>query len=159
MLTYFCIYSFLGYLMESIYVSLFQKKWISSGLLQGPYIPLYGFGVMILLFLSPLLTSYLLTFIIGAIAMSLLEYITSIYIEKVFHHHCWDYSKHFLNINGRVCFIYSLIWGLLSIIVIHYIHPFLSQIITPNLITTLLALIIIALMMKDTIQQKRIVNS
>lgn len=159
MLTYFCIYSFLGYVMESVYISLFQKKWISSGLLKGPYIPLYGFGVIILIILSPLLKeSYLLTFIIGSLAMSILEYCASLYIEKIFHRHCWDYSQHFLNLQGRICLIYSIIWGLLSILIIHYIHPYLSSFFSPNIITILCSLIIIAVMLKDTLQQKRIVD-
>lgn len=126
MIIYFSIYTFLGYLMESLYISYFQKKLISSGLLKGPFIPLYGFGACILIALSPIIShSLILTFFIGGICMTLLEYFSSLYIEKYFHTQCWNYSHHRLQYQGRICFMYFIIWCCLSVAFIYVIHPFI----------------------------------
>ena len=78
-IVYFSIYCFLGYWLESIYVSLFRKKWISSGLLNGPFIPLYGFGACILILCQPYLQYFHPFFVclIGGICMTLLELLSS----------------------------------------------------------------------------------
>lgn len=156
MITYFCIYSFLGHFMASTYISLFEKKWHSSGLLEGPYIPIYGFGAVILITLSPSIQhSYLLTFIVSTLCLSTLEYMTSLFLEIIFHCHIWDYSHYPCNYHGRICLFYSILWGFLSMIFIYYIHPYLSSFITCNTTTSLLSLMIIMTMLKDTYLQKR----
>lgn len=156
MITYFCIYSFLGYFMESIYISCFQKKWYSSGLLDGPYIPLYGFASIILIFISQYIKfSYIYTFIICSLLMSGLEYFTSLYLEKVFHRHIWDYSHYKYNYHGRICLYYSILWGLISHFFIFYLHPCLSSFLSLNNTATFLSLMIIVIMLKDTLKQKR----
>lgn len=157
MFSYFCLYSFIGFLMESTYISLFKKKWIESGLLDGPYIPLYGVGACLLISFSSILSkSYLTSFIFGSILMTILEYCTSIYIEKVFHKKCWDYHHHHFHLHGRICLFYTVLWGILSVILIHFIIPALPF--EPTILTELLSLIIICIILKDTIKQKRIVN-
>ena len=126
MVIYFSIYCLLGFFMESVYVSILQRKWIASGLLKGPFIPLYGVGACLLIVLSPdLHQSIWLSFFIGGCAMTLLEYFTSLLIEKCFHTHCWDYSHHFCQFQGRVCLLYFFIWCSLSYAFIFYIHPFI----------------------------------
>lgn len=154
-MTYFCIYSFLGYFMESIYISIIEKKWHSSGLLNGPYIPLYGFAAYILISISPYIKRfYILTFIISCFLMTILEYLTSLYLEIIFQRHIWDYSHYPLNYHGRICLFYTLLWGFLSLIFIYFIHPFFISLLPLNFTSTILSVIIIITMLKDTIQQK-----
>ena len=75
MIIYFSLYCLLGYFMESIYVSLFQRHWISSGLLKGPFIPLYGVGACLLIYFAPYLKSSIyLTIFVGGFMMTILEY-------------------------------------------------------------------------------------
>lgn len=155
MLTYFCIYSIIGYFMESTYISILKRKWISSGLLDGPYIPLYGFGACILISIYNFLSkSYILTFVLGAILLTILEYLTSLFIEYLFHKRCWDYSKHIFNYQGRICLFYSIIWGLLSLFMIFYFHPLIMN--RSSVISELLSVIISCIIIKDFIK-KRIV--
>lgn len=149
----FTIYTFLGYLMESSYVSLLQKKWISSGLLKGPFIPLYGVGSIILIYLKPYLQNLWLCFFIGGAAMTCLEYLSSLYIEKVFHKKCWDYSKHYFQFQGRICLLYYIIWCFLSCLFIFYIHPFIINNIPYNDITLIISLIYITFISKAFIEQ------
>jgi uncharacterized membrane protein len=152
MIIYFTIYSFLGYLMESTYVSILQRKWISSGLLKGPFIPLYGIGACILMISSPYIHQPFLSFLLGGSLMTLLEYITSLFIERVFHKKCWDYSKHHFQYQGRICLFYFITWCLLSYIFLYYIHPFAQKHIIINEFIFLICMIYIIWMIKDFIQ-------
>lgn len=154
MIIYFTIYCFLGYLLESCYVSILQKKWISSGLLKGPFIPLYGFGALLLIFLYPYLkSSYYISFFIGGIVMTILEYLASLYIEKLFHTKCWDYSHHFLQFQGRICLLYFIMWCFLSLLFIHYIHPFFISLNIINDSISLICLIYLGFVLKAFIER------
>ena len=154
MIVYFSIYCFLGYVIESIYVSICQRQIISSGLLKGPFIPLYGFGACLLIILSPYLeSSFWLTFLGGGIIMTLLEYLASQYIEKVFETKCWDYSHHFCQFQGRICLFYFLIWCCLSYLFIVFIHPEISSLIIVNDTTSMICLIYMFFILKALIDR------
>lgn len=149
----FTIYTFLGYLMESAYVSLLQRHWISSGLLKGPFIPLYGIGAITLIALSPYIQNPYMAFFIGGTVMTCIEYLSSIYIEKVFHKKCWDYSKHHFQFQGRICLFYFFIWCFLSYLFIFFIHPFIISFIPYNDITLIISLIDITFISKSFIDE------
>ena len=89
---YFFIYSVLGWCTETLYCRLCEGKWTNRGFLYGPYCPIYGFGGVIVVFLSPFSYSPILIFILGFILTSMLEYITSYIMEKLFDAKWWDYS-------------------------------------------------------------------
>lgn len=121
---YWLIYSFIGWILETIYCSIPAKKFVERGFLYGPLVPIYGFGAMTILFvLDPFLNNPLLVFILGIILTSSLEYITSYIMEKAFDMRWWDYSKRKFNINGRVCLRNSLMFGALSVILVVWVHP------------------------------------
>lgn len=151
MVIYFAIYTFLGYVMESCYVSILQRKWISSGLLKGPFIPLYGIGGVSLILIAPYLQTPLALFLGGGMIMTLIELLASQYIERVFHTKCWDYSKHHFNFHGRICLFYFIVWCMLSSIVIYFIHPFIISMIPSQDISLLLSLIYISFILKSFI--------
>lgn len=124
-LTYFVIYSFAGWVMESIFRSISEKKIINTGFLKGPFCPIYGIGAIIIyVFLSVFKENILLLFLAGFILLSVWEYIVGILLEKIFHTKYWDYSKNKFNIQGRVCLTNSIYWGILGVVFIYYIHPF-----------------------------------
>ncbi len=125
---YFLIYCFVGWLCEEIYCSVSAKKIVNRGFLHGPYLPIYGFGAMTVLFLlEPFINNIILLFFAGMVATSIIEYLGSYFLEKIFHIKLWDYSKNFLNINGRVCLLNSTLFGLLSLTMVYIIHPFVSK--------------------------------
>ncbi|MFU0826896.1 MAG: PLD phosphodiesterase domain-containing protein [Lachnoclostridium sp.] len=120
----FVIYSFIGWIYESLYVSMNKKTWVNRGFLNGPIIPIYGAGAtLIYMALWQYRKQYLLVFVGGMILATLLEYVTSFFMELFFHAKWWDYSDFKFNINGRVCLPVSLFWGLLSILLIELIQP------------------------------------
>jgi len=128
------IYSFIGWLIESIYVSFHQKKLINSGFLYGPFCPIYGFGALILVFtFKDLSTNFFLIFITAIVIMSLWEYFISWLMELIFQIKWWDYSNRLLNIKGRICLLNSFFWGILSLLLIKGLHPFIEKLITFNL--------------------------
>lgn len=126
---FFTIYSFLGWFLETVYVSLLEKKFVGRGFLYGPFCPIYGFGSLaLILFVFTYENNLLLLFITSVIVTSILEYITSFFLEKLFHTTWWNYSKEPFNINGRVCLKNSLYWGILSVFILTQIHPIINQI-------------------------------
>jgi len=122
-LIYFILYSVVGWICEVIYCSIPEKKFINRGFLNGPLCPIYGFGALIVIFfLTPFKESVFLVFILGLIFTSALEYFTSYVMEKLFHSKWWDYSNNRFNINGRVCLLNSVLFGIMSVFVMFVLH-------------------------------------
>lgn len=134
---FFSIYSMIGWLCESIYCSIPQKRWINRGFLNGPFCPVYGFGALLILaVLSPLLGVFefplelIVLFFTATLLTSVLEYVTSVLLEKLFHTSWWDYSNHKYQIHGRVCLMNSLLFGVMSTLVLEVLHPLISSLLT-----------------------------
>lgn len=121
---YFLIYAFIGWLCEVAYCSILERRFINRGFLNSPICPIYGFGALsVIILLTPIKQNYILLFILGVIITSILEYFTGWAMEKLFHTRWWDYSKHKININGRVCLENSIMFGLLVVIIMTFVHP------------------------------------
>ena len=151
---YFILYSFLGWCCESVYCSVIQRKWVNRGFLNGPFCPVYGFGALLVLFLlRDVRHSFPALFLSGMVMTSVLEYITSVILEKLFHMHWWDYSHMRFNLNGRVCLLNSCEFGLLSVVVVMYIHPAVVRMTgrIPELGRVLLAVLLLLIIAADTI--------
>jgi len=124
-LVYFIIYSFIGYIVETLF-ALVNYNVLESrkSFLYGPFCGIYGLGAIVLIlslkyFRKNNYTLFLGGFLVGGI----LEYIISFLGEVLFDARWWDYSDRFLNINGRVCLLYSLFWGILALILMKIINP------------------------------------
>lgn len=148
-LTYFIIYSFLGWVMESIVRTICEKKLINTGFLHGPFCPIYGIGSIILfLFLGHFENKPVLLFFIGMIVLTFWEYIVGVMLEKIFKTKYWDYSDQKFNFQGRVCLVNSICWGGLAVILVKYIHPFIESLVAKVDLTLLYYIIgIIAVLM------------
>lgn len=130
-LTYFVIYSFLGWVLESVVRTICEKKIINTGFLIGPFCPIYGFGAIIMvLFLDKFKNNIIMLFLISFIVLSIWEYIVGVLLEKLFKTKYWDYSNHKFNYKGRICLTNSLAWGVLGVLFIKYIHPLILNILS-----------------------------
>lgn len=128
LLTYFIIYSFLGWVLESTFRSILEKKLINTGFLIGPLCPIYGFGACIMfLFLQGLSNNIVLLFIVSFVLLTLWEYVVGVLLEKMFHTKYWDYSNHKINFQGRICLTNSIYWGVLGVVFIKIIHPLVQS--------------------------------
>lgn len=122
----FLIYSFLGWCMEVCVSLVERKKFVNRGFLLGPYCPIYGSGaILITLLLSVFKEKPILLFFMAILVCGILEYLTSFFMEKIFHFRWWDYSKKKFNINGRVCLDTIIPFGLLGMIIMYVSNPFL----------------------------------
>jgi len=127
---YFIIYAVIGYICEVIYCSIPLKKLVNRGFLHGPYLPIYGFGALLvvipLMFFS---THPILVFLIAVLLTSTLEYLTSYLMETIFNTKLWDYSKNFANINGRVCLLNSTLFGMMGLVATYWLQPELVKVV------------------------------
>lgn len=121
-------YSIIGWCGEMVYCSICQRKLCEKrGFLNGPVCPIYGHGALVvLLCLHGGCKNPLLTFLLGAVLTSLVEYITSFAMEKLFHMRWWDYSQYKFHLNGRVCLLNSTLFGLASVFLCHFANPPIS---------------------------------
>lgn len=131
MVLYFFIYSFCGWLMETVLCSVKARSFINRGFLNGPICPIYGCGILLMLIflipvrnnIAPLTIALPVIFLTGAALASTLEYSTSWAMEKLFHARWWDYSHIKFNVNGRICLSISLIWGALATGFLYLVQP------------------------------------
>lgn len=127
-LLYFVLYSFLGWVLESVVRTISERKLINTGFLHGPFCPIYGIGAIILiLLLNYFKGKIILTFLVSIVILTLWEYLVGVFLEKTFHTKYWDYSNHKFNIQGRICLTNSICWGVLGVVFIQYIHPFFER--------------------------------
>lgn len=127
----FIIYAFIGWCTEVSYAALDTGKFVNRGFLNGPYCPIYGCGVVIVVaILTPLKESLLILFIGSFVLTTALEYITGYILEKVFHNKWWDYSDKPFNIKGYICLKFSILWGLACTFIMDVLHPIIYKVIT-----------------------------
>ena len=157
-ITYFFVYSFLGWLIETIYAIFVHGHFVKRGFLFGPLCPIYGFGAVILIMATKkLYKKPFLKFLIATVAFTLFEYIVSFLLEMLFGLRWWDYSNDFLNIQGRVSLPYSIFWGVIGLILLEKLHPYIQEKIqkitkgNTNNIQTVTCIILICLIIVDTI--------
>ena len=155
MVLYFALYSFSGWVCETIYCSLHQRRYVRRGFLAGPYCPIYGFGAMFVLHVSqPVSHNPPLVFFVTLIVASALEYATGGFFEHAFQLRLWDYSNHRFNIKGRVCLLNALLFGVLGLIAVYLVHPAASRIITaiPSEIQDVLGSLLFVLLLVDSLR-------
>lgn len=121
----FIIYSFIGWILEIIYTFFREKKFVNRGFLMGPYCPIYGIGfILILLLLNNYKHNPIVLFVMSMFICSILEYLTSYVLEKIFKARWWDYTDRKFDINGRICLELLIPFGLLGCIGTYYVNPF-----------------------------------
>lgn len=123
----FIVYSFAGWILETLWVSWCNKKFVDRGFLIGPYCPIYGCGALfIIILLKRFAFNPVVLFITTTIICGVLEYITSLIMEKLFKARWWDYSHEVLNINGRVCAKNLIAFGAMGLLVTYILNPHLE---------------------------------
>lgn len=124
---WFLLYSFIGWVYESMLYTVRQRKFINRGFLNGPYCPIYGTGAVLNLLILGRITNPFLLFFTGAFVDCILEYLTSWGMEQLFHARWWDYRKYPFNLNGRICLYGALVFGAFSALLVLVIHPVVDQ--------------------------------
>lgn len=123
---YFFLFSFMGWILETVYASVKNRKYISKQtLLNLPMCPVYGVGaVAMIITLTPVRESLILVFCGGFFVASCTEYLVALFYEHYFGVTWWDYSNNIGNLNGKVCVKMSVLWGIIAIVFFKFILPF-----------------------------------
>ena len=157
---YFLIYSFIGWIMEEVYVGIELKKIVNRGFLIGPICPIYGIGFLLLYFLIKT-SNPILVFLESIVICSILEYSTSYILEKVFNARWWDYSKEKFNLNGRICAKTMIPFGIIGTIFLCIVQPRVQVIINyfNPMILSITSLILGILFISDVILSFKIMHN
>lgn len=151
---FFFTFAIIGWLWE-VALSLFSTgNFVNRGTLMGPWLPIYGYGgVLILILLKPFREKPYLLFILTCLLCGIIEYLTSWYLEVTYNLRWWDYTGYFININGRVCLEGLLVFGLGGCGFTYLVAPFLDNLynkIKPS-IKYLVAIILLSFFILDNI--------
>lgn len=149
----FYLYSFFGFLLE-LFVQTFLFHGMNSGILYGPWLPVYGFGAISVIFIMRLVFNrfkiprwlkIICVFFITAFFLSLIEHLGGILIEAVFHQTFWDYRNMKFSIGKYVSLEMALVWGGFSIFLIYVVKPLFDPLIKkiPVFVSILVSIIFI----------------
>ena len=119
----FAIYSMAGWLIESIYMSICNRKVTNRGFARGPFCPIYGvgcFGAFILF--APFKGNYIAVYLLGCVTATLFEFVVGSAMLKYLGECWWDYKEKPLNYKGIICLESTLAWGIYALIVVHILH-------------------------------------
>lgn len=125
----FFLLAFIGWVWEVVLYFFTEHAFINRGVYRGPYLPIYGVGGLLLcVFLHSLKKRPVSVFFLSAVICSVLEYLTSFFLERRFKVRWWDYSGHFLNISGRICLLGAVTFGLGGAVLVCLFLPFYEKI-------------------------------
>lgn len=159
-ITFFFIYSFLGWVWESCYVSIKSHRWVNRGFLRMPMLPLYGSGATIMLLLTlPFPGNYVLQYCLGVIGPTILEYFTGWAMEKLFKMRYWDYSNQRFNIKGYICLTSSIAWGFFTLLMTYVLHPPIEHFVLnkiPPVVDYVVIAVVGVLFVLDTIESAKV---
>ncbi len=129
---YFClflIYSFSGWFIEVVGELINSKKFVNRGFLIGPICPIYGIGgTLITILFSQYESDMFAVFSLSMVLCGVLEYFTSLIMEKLFHTRWWDYSNNKFNINGRICLETLVFFAVAGVLIVKYLSPYFFKI-------------------------------
>lgn len=130
LLLYFFIYSFLGWCTEVAYATVKERRFVNRGFLNGPWCPIYGVGVSaVVTLLDGFRDSLLRLYLSSLVLVTLIEGMTGVIMDKIFHHKWWDYTGLPLNIGGYVCLPFSIAWGAACVVIVKGIHPLIERLV------------------------------
>lgn len=152
-LIFFCFYCVFGWCFESAYVSLVSRRPVNRGFLKGPWLPLYGSGAVVVLWMTlPFRTNPFMVYLVGALGATALEYVTGEAMVRLFKVRYWDYSNQKFQYKGHICLSSSIVWGFLSLLMVYVVHERVALLVfrIPGEIRSVLAFTVAICMACDT---------
>ena len=159
----FFLFAIIGWIWEVVLHIILDGEFVNRGVLQGPWLPIYGYGgILILTMLNKFRAKPLRQFIATIVLCGTIEYFTSVYLEIVYDgQRWWDYSGYFLNLHGRICAEGLLVFGLGGIAIVYIVAPLLDNIIKKidhkKLVT--ICCILVILFITDNIYSRKTPNT
>ncbi|MCD6499442.1 MAG: cobalamin-dependent protein [Deltaproteobacteria bacterium] len=148
-LVLFAVFSFVGWVIEMAYRSVEHWRFVNAGFLYGPVVPIYGFGGLAVVWLDYAFgpTNLLVKMLAFTVVLTALEYVAGFLSERIFGLRLWDYSKNRFNLQGRVCLLFSILWGVLAVFHAQVLFPAvlgMVQQLSPQWLRVASALILVA---------------
>ena len=161
LLNCFFIYSILGFIIEGLFTLIVSGKF-SSGILYGPWTPVYGFGAILTIVISKKIfknmhksrfVETIVTFIVLTVTLTFIEWLGGILIENLFHETLWNYKDYKYNIGKYIALEMSLVWGIVSIFIIYFVKPIIDKLEKkiPKFITIIFATLFIIDLITTTV--------
>ncbi|MBT1161117.1 MULTISPECIES: putative ABC transporter permease [Bifidobacterium] len=149
---WFLFYSCCGWVYESILVSVQERRPVNRGFLNGPLCPIYGTGAVLGVVLLGRVHNPLWLFLLSSVGACVLEYFTSWAMERLFHARWWDYSHFKFNLNGRICLLGAVVFGIGGVVIVDGVQPYVAEItdMMPEPVIHWLCLILFVLTVLDT---------
>ena len=132
----FFVYSILGYIFEILFGFITGASNPESGVLYGPWTPIYGIASILIILISEKLfknlhmkrwQETLLVFLLIVPVLMLLEWLGGALIEVVFGFTFWEYSNYTFEVAKYTCFEMGIVWGVMGIVFIYVIRPYLDK--------------------------------
>ena len=160
----FAFYAFAGWVMETLYRSIPQRRLVNPGFLAGPFLPIYGLFTTMVIWSSGQLSllSWVWQFVWLVGLSTVLEYVAGWFFERFFHLQLWDYHTTPFNLQGRIALPYSMLWGVLGLVFLLIIHPAVQDhllripIATSTILATALTLYVIWDIIHSTLLLRRL---
>ena len=150
----YLMYAFLGWIVEVVNSYINHKRFVNRGFMIGPYCPIYGTGVLLIIFfLKDYTGNFLVLFVLAMVICMTLEYFTSLLMEELFNARWWDYSNRKYNINGRVCLETAIPFGLCGLLIMYVINPMFTGILDmgSEKIITILGICLMIIFLTDLV--------
>lgn len=124
LISFFFIYGVLGWCVEVAFAAVKEGKFVNRGFLNGPICPIYGVGVVSVIYcLKAVENRLLILYLASVVLVTVIEGVTGLILDKLFHNKWWDYSNQPLNIGGYVCLLFSLAWGVFCVFIVKVFQP------------------------------------
>ena len=120
---WFLVYSIMGWIVESIYMSVCNRKLTNRGFAKGPYCPIYGVGALTVFFvLRPYSQNPFTLFVLGMVLATAIEFLTALIMNKIFGEIWWDYKEKPCNYKGIICMESSIALGFYTLMLFFFLH-------------------------------------
>ena len=124
----FFLFSIIGWMVESVYMSLCNRKLTNRGFMSGPFCPIYGVGATLgYILLHPFADNIFALYIVGALLATAFEYLVARLMMKLFGEVWWDYTHKKFNYKGILCLESTLGWGIVAVFVFGYLDNAISR--------------------------------
>lgn len=152
----FVVYSVLGWLVESVYMSFCNHKFTNRGFAKSPFCPIYGFGAVIgYLVLRPLKNHYILLYLAGAVLATTFEFLVGKVMIRLFGQLWWDYNEKPFNYKGIICLESTVAWGFYAVGIICFLHGRVYQaidLVNPGIGVRVISVILVIVLIDYVIQ-------
>ena len=124
----FLAYSFLGWLVEGLVLLGCNRRLANPGFLAGPVVPIYGVGALgVLICTASIQDRPILVFAVGVAVTTVVEFLGHLLLQRLLGLVLWDYTGRLGSIQGRVCLVNSLGFGIAALAVVYLIDPLLRD--------------------------------